>query len=77
MPVLKIVWSYDENDCDTPGCSGGYDEGAVAYLGDKLIYDDPAAATCTGRSRSREDVLYEIIKAMDVEIVEEDAPYGT
>lgn len=55
--VLKIVHTYDQNDCDHDGCSGGYAEGANVYLNDKLIYQFVPKAHCFGGDHMTSDIL--------------------
>ena len=74
MRELKIKWLFDESYCETPGCSGGYAQGAVVTLdGDEILRLEPVA-TCFGSEHDwgRYDVYRMIFERLGLMLVEED-----
>jgi len=55
---LKIERTYDQNECDQEGCSGGYAEGANVYLNDKLIYQFVPKSHCFGGDTMTTEMLF-------------------
>jgi len=62
MRELKIKWLFDDVYCETPGCSGGYAEGAVVTLdGEEILRLEPVASCFGSEYDWDRDVVYHMI----------------
>lgn len=69
MKKLKVVWSYDEHDCET--CGHMWSSGAVVTLDDEVILDEPASCSCFHSvDIHTEDVLKALCDKLGIKIEE-------
>lgn len=59
MSTVKIEWSTDSWDCET--CGRSWEEGAVVWVDDEIILNEPASAHCYDGSGADESEVIRVI----------------
>ncbi len=74
MHKLEIEWTTDTSECDQPGCSGGWADGATVKLNGEVILDLVPVATCFGDGDSwhYETVYKLILEKLGYEVIHND-----
>lgn len=63
--AIHVEWLSAYTDCDQPGCSGGYSEGARVIKDGDVWFELPPRASCFGGSSwDKEEVFTEIMRRL-------------